>query len=211
MSHRVFSAPILPSIHQPPLQWMWSEEVIVVAVSLPATATLFPPRMWEDKWDPRLRSYGGLKSDCKSSLILLKSKQEDGVFADWVKTDLKWKVLAGLARHPLWGMSTSKKGEEVGNLMELMVKSQEECNCDSPGGELGIRTLKVLPIGDFPNCPIDRFSVTPRPLLSWSGLMKQWYVAKLHMCPQLNLSLPRVDNISVCTKTPSKIRPSTSR
>ena len=164
--------------------------------------------LWEDKWDPRLRSYGGLKSDCKSSLILLNSKQEDGVFADWVKTDLKWKVLAGLARHPLWGMSTSKKGEEVGNLMELMVKSQEECNCDSPGGELGIRTLKVLPIGDFPNCPIDRFSVTPRPLLSWSGLTKQWYVTWLHMCP--NQTYPCPGLTEYCKLLPNT-RPTTSR
>ena len=119
--------------------------------------------------------------------------------------------MAGLARHPLWGMSTSKKGEEVGDFMELMVKSQEECKTDSPGGELGIRTLKVLPISDFHKCPIDRFSVTPRPLLSWTGLTKQWYVEKLHMYSQLNLSLPRVDNTIDCTKTPSNIRPTTSR
>ena len=68
------------SENQLPFAWDW----LVAPVN---SLLIKSKKLWEDKWDPRLRSYDGLKSDCKSSLILVKSKQENGVFADWVKIE----------------------------------------------------------------------------------------------------------------------------
>ena len=190
-SHRVIPAPILPSILYRLLKWKWWSEKWVLLQSRYLRLQLsFPP---ECKKINEIQHCEDLKVIVMRPNFTNINARRWGLCRIVLRLDWKWKVLAGLSGTLCGACQPARKVRKWVTRWTMMVISQEGRILIAPVVNWEQQTLKVvLLVSDFYspcNCQI----VKRRQGTLWLGgrLTQQWYVTPLHLCPWLNLSLPR--------------------